>query len=119
MATTTTTKATRSCFCGCGGQTQRAFVPGHDARFHGLVKKTLRGELDTDTVLAGLPHEEAVEAFHDYAEKIAPAELARAEAKAAEKAAKDEAKAVKLAAKASPATTPAVAAPTDAPVVAA
>ena len=28
----------KQCLCGCGGTTQRRFVPGHDARYHGLIK---------------------------------------------------------------------------------
>jgi hypothetical protein len=31
------------CWCGCGGKTKAKFVPGHDARFHGLAKKVARG----------------------------------------------------------------------------
>jgi len=37
-------KETRSCACGCGAQTTGHFAPGHDARYHGWVKKLARGE---------------------------------------------------------------------------
>lgn len=32
------------CQCGCGGTTGRYFVPGHDARFKGWLKRIARGE---------------------------------------------------------------------------
>jgi len=41
------TKAkTNICWCGCGGLTGGKFVPGHDARFHGLAKRVARGEAE-------------------------------------------------------------------------
>ncbi len=89
-------KALKVCFCGCGGMTKSSFVPGHDARFHGNIKKAIREELDAQTVLDSLPHDEARQAFWDYSEKIMPQETARKEAKVAA----EQVKAAKLAAKA-------------------
>ena len=86
MSTIKTNKATRSCFCGCGAQTQSRFVPGHDARFHSLVKHTLREKLDVSLALETLPCEQSRAEFVAYAEKIAPKEAAR-EAALAEKVA--------------------------------
>jgi hypothetical protein len=102
MTTTTTTKATKTinpCYCGCGGTTKSKFVPGHDARFHGTVKKVVRGELDAAPILAALPHDDARNAFIDYAEKIEPVEAAKKAKEAADKAAK-------LAKKATPVVAP-------------
>lgn len=39
-------KTVRNCVCGCGGQTTGNFVPGHDARFHGWLKKLADGRID-------------------------------------------------------------------------
>lgn len=36
----------RSCACGCGGETTSYFMPGHDARLHGWVKKLADGRID-------------------------------------------------------------------------
>lgn len=38
-------KALRSCECGCEGLTGNRFVPGHDARLAGWVKRVERGVL--------------------------------------------------------------------------
>lgn len=38
-------KATRECECGCRGLTKSRFVPGHDARLAGWVKRCERGLL--------------------------------------------------------------------------
>ena len=38
-------KATRECECGCKGLTKSRFVPGHDARLGGWVKRCERGLL--------------------------------------------------------------------------
>lgn len=38
--------ATNKCKCGCGGVSRGFFVPGHDARFKGLLLKIERGELE-------------------------------------------------------------------------
>lgn len=38
-------RALVACECGCGGTTQRRFVPGHDARLAGWVKRCERGLL--------------------------------------------------------------------------
>lgn len=100
MSDTTTTTAPKVCFCGCGGTTKSKFVPGHDARFHGLAKRVIRGQAPAEAAMASLPHDEAREAFLAYSDKITEAEatraarkLAEAEAKAAEKAAVAKAKA--------------------------
>lgn len=39
-------KTVRACACGCGGETTGFFVPGHDARMHGWIKKLADGRLD-------------------------------------------------------------------------
>jgi hypothetical protein len=36
-------KANGKCMCGCGGSTGGYFVPGHDARFKGWLKRLERG----------------------------------------------------------------------------
>lgn len=41
-----TPKTVRECGCGCGGETMAHFVPGHDARYKGWMKKLASGELD-------------------------------------------------------------------------
>ncbi len=112
--TTTTTKTAKplaTCFCGCGGTTKSKFVPGHDARFHGWAKKVVRGELAAEPILTALPHDDARNAFIDYAEKFEPVEAARKAKEAADKAAK-------LAAKATPAVAPQEAATEPATLVA-
>lgn len=37
-----TTRAFRNCECGCGGQTQSRFVPGHDQRMYGNLVRVIR-----------------------------------------------------------------------------
>lgn len=32
----------KPCLCGCGGQTMRRFVPGHDARYHAAIKRAAK-----------------------------------------------------------------------------
>ncbi len=96
-------KALTTCFCGCGGTTKSKFVPGHDARFHSRVKQVMRDELDEQTAFDSLPHEEAVQEWIAYSEKIAPKEKARKDAEEAKAKAKADAKAAKLAEKATPA----------------
>lgn len=64
----------KSCACGCGGETLRRFIPGHDARYHArqnLLKfatatnlrpagsEDLFGSDDPAATLAGLPEVEA------------------------------------------------------------
>lgn len=39
-----------TCSCGCGGTTQRAFVPGHDARLKGIIIRIVRGVMTFDDV---------------------------------------------------------------------
>jgi hypothetical protein len=39
-------RTVRKCFCGCGEETMGYFAPGHDGRFHGLMKKLERGEIE-------------------------------------------------------------------------
>ena len=36
------------CWCGCGGETKRMFVPGHDSKFHSLMRKYEKGEIGSD-----------------------------------------------------------------------
>lgn len=43
-------KEERACGCGCGGRTTAWFLPGHDARFKGLMLKVERGEKTPDEV---------------------------------------------------------------------
>lgn len=38
-------RTVRKCFCGCGEETMSYFVPGHDARFHGWLRKIAKGEM--------------------------------------------------------------------------
>lgn len=39
------------CLCGCGEQTSGSkFKPGHDARFHGRIKRIKSGKLTLDTL---------------------------------------------------------------------
>lgn len=40
------------CECGCEGLTQRRFVPGHDARLAGWVKRVERGIVTLDWIAA-------------------------------------------------------------------
>jgi hypothetical protein len=40
-----TPKTVRKCVCGCGGETTGYFQPGHDARFHGWIKKLASGKM--------------------------------------------------------------------------
>jgi hypothetical protein len=39
-------KTVRQCACGCGGQTSGHFVPGHDSRLHGWIRKLADGRMD-------------------------------------------------------------------------
>lgn len=39
-------KTVRKCGCGCGGDTTAFFVPGHDARYKGWMKKLADGKID-------------------------------------------------------------------------
>ena len=59
--------STGLCWCGCGGSTKSRFVPGHDARFHGLAKKVARGtapkDFDAEAYLETLPCDAAREDF--------------------------------------------------------
>lgn len=71
------TKTPVACWCGCGGSTKSRFVPGHDARFHGLAKRVARNEADAETALASLPHNEAREAFEAYANKTSDKDAAK------------------------------------------
>ena len=38
------------CRCGCGGSTQRTFVPGHDSRLKGLIVRVIRDVMTLDQV---------------------------------------------------------------------
>lgn len=76
-------KAPRDCSCGCGGQTKGGrFIPGHDARYHGRIRKL---------EAAGMPHAEAEQvatqgdaAFTAAYAKIAPAKPAASNGTATE-----------------------------------
>lgn len=35
---------TGKCLCGCAGVTERRFLPGHDAKLHGMVVDAFKGE---------------------------------------------------------------------------
>ena len=37
-------KPPNACECGCGGDTKRRFVPGHDAKLHSMVLKVEKGK---------------------------------------------------------------------------
>lgn len=39
-------KTVRPCVCGCGTETTSYFAPGHDARYHGYLKKLADGRID-------------------------------------------------------------------------
>ncbi len=41
-------KSVRPCGCGCGGETTAYFVPGHDARFKGWLKRVGDGRMSLD-----------------------------------------------------------------------
>lgn len=41
-------RTVRKCFCGCGEETMSYFVPGHDARFNGWMKKIASGKMEVD-----------------------------------------------------------------------
>ncbi len=41
-------KKVRNCACGCGTETTGHFAPGHDARFHGWLKKLQDGRIGID-----------------------------------------------------------------------
>lgn len=45
-------KATRDCCCGCGEQVTGHFRMGHDARFHGWMRRISQGKLDPATIPA-------------------------------------------------------------------
>lgn len=42
----------RACACGCGGTTQRTFVPGHDARSKSIILRVATGVMTWDEVEA-------------------------------------------------------------------
>lgn len=80
-------KTKNRCWCGCGGLTNGKFVPGHDAKFHGLAKKVAR---DLEEMPDAFEHEEAEADFMKWYNAERPIHLAKvAEKKAAKK--KDEA----------------------------
>ena len=45
-------KTVRKCGCGCGEETMSYFAPGHDARYHGWVKKLAAGTLEPSDLTA-------------------------------------------------------------------
>lgn len=46
-------KTVRACRCGCGGQTTAYFVPGHDARWKGWMKKIEMGKKEPKELADG------------------------------------------------------------------
>lgn len=40
----------QACACGCGGQTQSSFLPGHDARAKGRMIRALNGKMTQDEI---------------------------------------------------------------------
>lgn len=48
----TSTRAKVPCRCGCGGSTQREFVPGHDARLKAIILRVVRGVMTLEDVEA-------------------------------------------------------------------
>lgn len=57
---------TRECMCGCGKVSKTGrFVPGHDARMHGLAREYLRGERElTDEQLEYVTESGKLERAH-------------------------------------------------------
>ncbi len=50
----------KPCLCGCGGITNRRFVPGHDAKYHGRIKREQQAKergISVDEVPAALARE--------------------------------------------------------------
>lgn len=45
-------KSVNPCDCGCGGTTGSRFVPGHDSKLAGLVKRVKLGLMTLDDVAA-------------------------------------------------------------------
>ena len=96
QAKTAKKKPTRPCYCGCGGETQGRFVPGHDARFHGWARKIAKGELTMDEVVAVLPHDEAKEEMAHCVEHMRPKLEAEARLRAEKAVAKAKERAAEL-----------------------
>ncbi len=80
------------CWCGCGQTTKSRFVPGHDARFHGLAKRVARGEEAMPETWAC---DEAKADFLAHVEQERPLHEAREKAREAARAARDEARAAR------------------------
>lgn len=82
----------RNCGCGCNAPTiteRASFLPGHDARFAGLVG---RGEIvpaDWQTALITAPLQKKIDGITETAKRKAAVKTAREAAKAAAKAAFD------------------------------
>lgn len=85
------------CWCGCGQTTKSRFVPGHDARFHGLAKRVARGEEAMPETWAC---DEAKADFLAHVEQERPLHEAREKAREAARAAREEARAAREAKKA-------------------
>ena len=47
-------KTVRKCVCGCGNETTGHFAPGHDARFHGWIKKLASGKMGPSEIPAAV-----------------------------------------------------------------
>lgn len=74
-------RSLRSCECGCGGSTQRRFVPGHDSKLRAWV---IRVERDI-VKLEDIPHDGIREAVAREMGRSAPVVLTKAQKKAARK----------------------------------
>lgn len=78
-----------TCWCGCGGETKGRFVPGHDARFHGLAKRVARGEAEMPATFVS---DEARADFMKWHDREVPVARAKAEARRVAEEAKAAAK---------------------------
>lgn len=56
-------KTVKPCRCGCGGQTTAFFVPGHDARWKGWMKKIELGKMEPKDLPAGTQKMYAIAKF--------------------------------------------------------
>ena len=63
-------KTPNRCLCGCGGATRSRFCMGHDARYHGRIKRLKDGRL----TLRDLEAEIGAEAIQTYRDALATTE---------------------------------------------
>lgn len=73
-----TPKTVRKCFCGCGEETMSFFAPGHDGRFHGLMKKLERGEIEPSGIRKSIA--EVIGPFKKFGEGWRPSKNYKGEA---------------------------------------